>query len=388
MQTITHIAILGSTGCIGTDTLEVIDTLEEGFKVVALAAGENIKLLEKQCKKYVPSLVVVQDEKKAEELKKRLTPLKKTSILWGEKGLIEAVKIHSETVVIATSGSYGLTAILSAIQEGKRIAIANKEPIVMAGSLIMEMANRCGSQIIPVDSEHSAIFQCLSAGKKTEVHKIYLTGSGGALRGYSKDRIGSVDIKNVLSHPKWKMGKKITVDSATLMNKGLEVIEATHLFDIPSDKIEVLIHPQAIVHSFVEFIDGSVVAQLSDTDMKIPIQYALTYPLREKSFAKYLNLIKIKNLTFEKPDKKLFPCLALGYKAAKIGGTLPCVMSIANEVAVEKFLKRQIKFIDIPKIIFNVMKKHRVKKVKSVEDVIESAEWAKREANSISSGNW
>jgi 1-deoxy-D-xylulose-5-phosphate reductoisomerase len=378
MKTLTHIAILGCTGSIGTNTLRVIDSIKQRFKVVALTAGRNLNLLEKQCRKYLPQIAVVENKKDAEHLRQRLSDIKTIDVLWGEQGLIEAVKIHSEIILIATSGSCCLVPLMNAIEQGKRIAIANKEPIVMAGSLVMEKANQCDAQIVPVDSEHSAIFQCLRTDTKNEVNRIYLTASGGPLRGFSINRLKTVDTQTVLSHPTWDMGKKVTVDSATYMNKGLEVIEAMHLFNISPKKIEVVVHPQAIVHSLVEFVDGSVIAQLSNPDMRLPIQYALTFPERERSVVQPMDLIKIKSLTFEKPDKKTFPCLELAYEAAHTGGTLPCVMSVANEIAVGRFLQGQIKFVDIPKIIRYIMKKHSPKKIKSLEDVLETKMWVKK----------
>jgi len=364
------ITILGSTGSIGRQTLEVAEHLN--IKIKALTANSSIDLLEEQIRKFKPELVAVFDEKAADELKMRFceqhdVPENDTlpRILGGMQGQIEAASTsNADVIVTAIAGQAGLEPTIAAIKTGKRIALANKEPLVCAGETVMQTAKEYGAEIIPVDSEHSAIFQCLESGtlhpvRRTvplTINKIILTASGGPFRGKTLKELDSITPEQALLHPNWSMGSKITIDSATLMNKGLELIEAMHLFNISPDKIEVLIHPESIIHSMIEFTDGSVLAQLSNPDMRQPIQYALTYPNRQPSLTKPLNLAEIGKLTFEKPDTNTFPCLRLAYEAAKKGQEHCAVLNDANEKAVERFLCGIIGFNDIPKEIEHALK--------------------------------
>jgi len=351
------LTILGSTGSIGRQTLEVAEHL--GIKVVALSANSSIDLLEEQIHKFKPELVAVFDEKAAQELKARIGSTK-LRIVHGIEGQQKAARESgADIIVTAISGQAGLEPTLAALETGKRIALANKEPLVCAGEKVMQIAEQYKAEIIPVDSEHSAIFQCLTDGmyclpfpeNHRKIKKIILTASGGPFRGMTREQLNKITPEQALKHPNWNMGKKITIDSATLMNKGLELIEAMHLFNIDPDQIEVVIHPESIIHSMVEFADGSTIAQLSNPDMRQPIQYALTYPDRLPSLTAQLDLIKLKTLTFEKPDLEAFPCLRLAYEAAK-KGTLACAtLNNVNEEAVELFLDKKISFTEIPKMI-------------------------------------
>ena len=359
------ITILGSTGSIGRQTLEVAEHLN--IKVKALTADKSIDLLEKQIRKFKPELVAVYDEKAAEELKKRIKDTN-TRIVQGMKGQIEVARESgADIIVTAIAGQAGLEPTLAALETGKRIALANKEPLVCAGDKVMQTAKKHGAEIIPVDSEHSAIFQCLAGhmpyyleSNKSSlrarpaippIKKLILTASGGPFRGKTKKELEKITPEQALKHPNWNMGKKITIDSATLMNKGLELIEAMHLFSMNPDQIEVVIHPESIIHSMVEFTDGSTIAQLSNPDMRQPIQYAITYPDRQSSLTKPLDLIKLSQLTFEKPDMDTFPCLRLAYEAAKKGTKSCATLNQANEEAVSLFLNNKITFNDIPKFI-------------------------------------
>jgi 1-deoxy-D-xylulose-5-phosphate reductoisomerase len=376
-----NVTILGSTGSIGTSTLEVIKRFPERFKVTGLAARSNIRLLENQVRAFRPEVVAVFDESAGNELRKKNLPVE---ILTGDKGVIELSSLgQAEIVVSAIVGSAGLMPTLAAIRAGKDIALASKESLVMAGSIIMTEASNRGVMILPVDSEHSAIFQCLNGKKDHEVHKIILTASGGPF--YNKDLSELRDItpEVAVRHPNWLMGRKISVDSATLMNKGLEVIEAHWLFDVPADKIEVLVHPQSIIHSMVEFIDGSVIAQLSVPDMKGPIGYALSYPQRSENIMESLDLASIGKLTFEKPDKDRHRCLALTYDAMRTGGTMPSVLNSANEVAVEAFLDGEILFTDIPAVVADTMARHSVSEGRNIEDIIGASEWARETSRQV-----
>lgn len=367
------IAILGSTGSIGRQTLEVAEHLS--IKVRALSAHSSIDLLEEQIRKYTPELVAVYDEKAAQSLRVRIKDTN-TRILEGLKGQVDVVRESgSDIIVTAISGEAGLEPTLAALEIGKRVALANKEPLVCAGERVMQTARKYGTEIIPVDSEHSAIFQCLASQQHTEVSqsiaseyhnavphavaKLILTASGGPFRGMTRPELEKITPEQALKHPNWNMGKKITIDSATLMNKGLELIEAMHLFNIPPDKITVVIHPESIIHSMVEFSDGSTIAQLSNPDMRQPIQYALTYPERKPSLTKPLDLTMIKTLTFEKPDLEAFPCLRLAYKAAKSGTDACATLNRANEEAVDLFLQKKISFNDIPAIIEKALKNYK-----------------------------
>lgn len=371
-----YISILGSTGSIGTQALDVIRQNED-FKVDALSTNTNIDLLEKQITEFNPKVVAVANIHKAKELRERMK-FNSVEVLEGLEGLIEvATYENSDILLTSVVGNVGLKPTLEAIKAKKTIALANKETLVTAGQLVMSEAKKYNVNIIPVDSEHSAIFQSMKSGKYDEIRKLILTASGGPFRGSNKEQLKTVKPEDALKHPNWDMGKKISIDSATLMNKGLEVIEAKWLFDIDVKDIEVLIHPQSIIHSMVEFIDGSVIAQLGISDMKIPIQYALTYPLRKPINLDRLDLIEIGKLTFEAPDTKNFPCIEYAFEAIKEGGTMPTVLNAANEVAVEKFLENRITFNEIPKYIYNVMNKHKSVSNPNLNDILEYDNWAR-----------
>ncbi|WP_069649573.1 1-deoxy-D-xylulose-5-phosphate reductoisomerase [Caloranaerobacter ferrireducens] len=371
-----NVSILGSTGSIGTQTLEVINELDD-FNIVGLSANTNIDLLEKQALKYKPQIVAVYDENRAKLLREKLR-IHNIKVVSGMDGLIEvATEKQSDIVLTSVVGMIGLLPTLEAIKSGKIIALANKETLVTAGEIVMAEAKKNNIDIIPVDSEHSAIFQSLKSGAKEEVSKIILTASGGPFRGKKLNDLKNVSVFDALKHPNWSMGRKISIDSATLMNKGLEVIEAKWLFDVNIENIEVVVHPQSIIHSMVEFIDGSIIAQLGVPDMKIPIQYALTYPARKYSSTKKLKLTEIKELTFEEPDLDTFPCLKFAFEAIKQGGTMPSVLNAANEIAVKLFLEGKIQFLDIPKLIEKAMLKHKIIYKPNLDDIIESDKWAR-----------
>ncbi|HOQ36455.1 MAG TPA: 1-deoxy-D-xylulose-5-phosphate reductoisomerase [Acetivibrio sp.] len=370
-----RISVLGSTGSIGVQTLDVAKNLN--IKVEGLAANKNIELLEKQAWEFKPRIVAVMDENMAEVLRSRL---KDTSIevAGGVEGLKKVASVEgAQTVVSAIVGIAGLVPTMEAIKNGKNIALANKETLVTAGSIVMAEAQKRKVEIFPVDSEHSAIFQCLMGNNKEDVSKIILTASGGPFRGRKRDELKNVTVKEALKHPNWSMGSKITIDSATMMNKGLEVIEARWLFDVSLDRIEVLIHPQSIVHSMVEFRDGAIMAQLGSPDMRLPIQLALTYPKRLMNGFSKLDLIKNNTLTFEAPDTEAFPCLKLAYEALRIGGTMPAVLNAANEEAVRLFLEEKIGFLEIPQIIERVMTSHTVEDTPDLDDIIKMDLWAR-----------
>jgi 1-deoxy-D-xylulose-5-phosphate reductoisomerase len=372
------ITVLGSTGSIGLSALDVIGKNPRLFRVVALAAGKNIKLLQKQIERFRPQLVSVSDEQGAGELRSRISTKIKTRIVAGMEGLKEVAALAGADIVIsAISGAAGLIPTLAAIDAGKDIALANKETMVMAGDIVTKKAKEKGVKILPLDSEHSAIFQCLQGQKHNNVNKIILTASGGPFFNYKTSELKKVTLSQALKHPNWKMGKKITIDSASMMNKGLEVIEAKWLFDLEINKIEVLIHPQSIVHSMVEFVDGCLLAQMGIPDMRTPIAYALTYPERIKNDLPLLDLIKTRSLEFLKPDVKKFPCLQLAYEAGICGGTMPAVLNAANEIAVEAFLRRTIKFVDLPGIIDKVLSKHKAVKKPSLDDILQADVWAR-----------
>ena len=372
------IVVLGSTGSIGINTLRVITRLRNRFQIVALAAKENINLLEKQIRKFHPEVLALANKKSAQELRGRFKSMK---VLDGEEGLIEVARLkEADLVVSAIVGASGLIPTLEAIRAGKRVALANKEALVMAGEIVMQEVHKRGAEILPVDSEHSAIFQCLKKEGKKKVSRIILTASGGPFLNFSFSRLKLVTPQEALRHPTWEMGKKITIDSATLMNKGLEVIEAHHLFGIDIDRIEVVIHKEAIVHSLVEFVDGTMLAHLGTPDMRLPIQYALTCPERLPNPLKRLDLVKIKKLTFQKPDTRKFPCLKLAYEAARIGGTAPAVLNAANEIAVSLFLKRKVGFMEIPEMIEKVLKRHKPIKNPTLNEILKADAWAREEA--------
>ncbi len=375
------LSILGSTGSIGKNTLEVVSGHPDRFRVSALAAGKNIQLLGEQIKMFNPDVVAVFDGQAAEDLKKEFPHLK---VLTGEQGLVEVATLDEiDMVVSAIVGSPGLMPTYEAVKAGKDIALATKEALVMAGKIIMSEASKNNVKILPVDSEHSAVFQCLDGRGKSEVKKIILTASGGAFLRKSIAELENVTPADALKHPNWDMGRKITIDSATLMNKGLEVIEAFWLFNMPLEKIGVIIHPQSIIHSMVEFIDGSVIAQLSVPDMKGPIAYALSWPERFADVLPAMNLAEIKELTFEEPDMEKYQSLSMTYDALSAGGTMPCVLNAANEMAVEAFLDDQIMFKDIYRVISNTMAVHNVLDGGSIEEVLSASNWARQEATEI-----
>lgn len=369
------ISILGSTGSIGSQALEVVDDLD--IEVCGLSANKNIDLLEKQIKIYKPKKVAVNDEESAYILKQRLG--NSVDIVCGIDGLIEvATMLQIDTVLTSVVGNIGLIPTLKAIQAKKNIALANKETLVTAGKLVMEEAKKYGVNIYPVDSEHSAIFQSLQGNQNNKIYKIHLTASGGPFRNKSFDDLKHATIEDALKHPNWSMGKKITIDSATMMNKGLEVIEAKWLFDVELDKINVIVHPQSIIHSMVEYEDGAIIAQLGQADMRIPIQYALTYPDRLENDFPRLDFFKMNKLEFEKPDLEKFKCLQLAYDAIKIGGTMPAVLNSANEMAVQLFLNQKIKFLDIPRLIENAMSAYTVKYDYTLDDLKQADIYAKQ----------
>lgn len=370
------ISILGSTGSIGTQTLEVVEILEN-IKVMAITGNSNVKLLEEQARKFQPELIAVMDEENAEILKEKLSDLN-IRVVSGMNGLVEAATYEGvDTVVTSVVGNVGLKPTFEAIRAGKNIALANKETLVSAGQLVMDLAKKHNINIYPVDSEHSAIFQSLQGNEGNKIERILLTASGGPFRGKNREELLHVTAADALKHPNWSMGNKITIDSATLMNKGLEVMEAKWLFGVDVDQIEVLVHPQSIVHSAVEYEDGAIVAQLGEPDMRVPIQYALTYPKRIKNPFPRVDFTQRNNLTFDKPDMETFKCLSLAYRALKTGGTLPAVLNGANEVAVARFLKGEIGFLDIPELIEQTMDAYTVKYEYTLEDLLEADAWAK-----------
>ena len=377
------IAILGSTGSIGTSTLAVAEQFPDRFKVVAIAGGNNSKLLESQIRKFKPSLAAIADAKAAESLRKKCNDMP-VRIVSGVEGMIEvATAEDADITVSAIVGTAGLVPTIAAIQAGKDIALANKEVLVTAGELVMAECRRWNVRLFPVDSEHSAIFQCLHSGQRGDVKRLILTASGGPFRNHSKGDLAKVRLAEALKHPNWSMGRKITIDSATLMNKGLEVIEAHWLFGMAPEQIKVLVHPQSIVHSLVEYRDGSVVAQLGMPDMKGPIAYALSYPERLPDVSPGLDLASIATLTFQEPDRDLFPCLGYAYDALKAGGSMPAVLSAANEVAVRYFLEEKIGFLDVPRVLKFVMEAHTPVTFRAVDEVLKADLWARREAEKI-----
>jgi len=380
---IKQIAILGSTGSIGRNALEVIDALGAGYQVVALSAQSSVRLLADQARRYRPEFIAVTDADYAGQLGELVGALD-VEILAGPEALVKIAQLDQVDVVLAAVvGAAGLPALLAAGRRGKRLAIANKEPLVIAGELLREETQKHGGVILPVDSEHSAVFQAMQSGTRDEVKRIILTASGGPFRQATAEELQYVTAEQALAHPVWNMGPKITVDSATMMNKAFEIIEARWLFDMPLDKVEVLIHPESIVHSLVEFVDGSTIAQLGEPDMCLPIQYALTYPTRVAGIAKELRLEEIGKLTFEKPDFRTFRALPLAYEVAQAGGTAPVVFNAANEAAVEEFLAGRIKFVSIVEFIEHCLDKHNVKTKVSLEELLEADAWARREVTEL-----
>lgn len=379
-----HLSIIGSTGSIGCQTLDVADNNQDKIKIVALAAGHNIKTIHQQILKYQPQIVAMADEKTAAELKALLGDETSTKVLHGTEGLIAVATCSAaDTVLTAVTGTVGLLPTIKAIEAGKDIALANKETLVAAGGLVMSKIAEKGVKLLPVDSEHSAIWQCLNGEPKETVSKLILTASGGPFRQATKSEMVNITPEMALKHPNWNMGSKITIDSATLMNKGLEVLEAHWLFNIDLTDIEVVVHPQSIIHSMVEFRDGSVMAQLGIPDMRTPIQYALSYPSRWPNKLPRLDLLSAAQLTFEAPDLERFPCLGLAYQAGKKGGTMPAVLNAANEVAVARFLNNDINFLDIPRILNAVMEKHQVMDNPDLDDILAADRWAREMAKDI-----
>ncbi len=384
-----HLAILGSTGSIGQNALSVVATHSDQFVVSGLAAKTSVDRIEGQVRQFRPRLVAVREDAAANQLRKRLEDVDAVEVLSGSEGLSAvATMAEVDLVLEAMGGSAGLLPTLEAIQSGKDLAFVNKEVLVMCGSLITETAKEYGVRLLPVDSEISAIFQCLSDVngddcKRAEIHRLILTGSGGPFRETPLKQLNSVTPQQALQHPNWKMGEKVTIDSATMMNKGFEVIESKWFFDVDLSQIEVVIHPESIIHSMVEFVDGSLLAQLGVSDMRLPIQYALTYPSRFPTSVPRLDLSQIGALHMEPVDSEKFPCLELAYSAAKVGGTLPTVLSSADEVIVQAFLNEQIGFMDIPNYLEEVMTRHDVTLQPTLDDILDADQWARSVAHQL-----
>lgn len=373
------IIILGSTGSIGRNALRVIEALGPEYEVVGLSAHSSIELLAEQTRRYRPRLAAVTHSDFAARFRELLND-PDVEVLEGPDSLTELVQADGvDTVLTAVVGAAGLPSALATVRCGRRLAVANKEPLAIAGELLTTAARENRGMLLPVDSEHSAIFQAMQSGSTDEVRRILLTGSGGPFRGAAREELQEVTVKQALNHPTWEMGPKITIDSATLMNKALEIIEARWLFDVPVQKIEVLIHPESIVHSLVEFVDGSVIAQLGHPDMCLPIQYALTYPRRVEGLSPPLRLEDVGRLHFEKPDPDTFRALALAYEVARAGGTAPVVFNAANEAAVEHFLAGRIRFLQIMDLVEHCLHNHEVRHTTSVEGLLEADAWARRE---------
>ena len=378
-----NISILGSTGSIGQSTLSVVEKFPDRFKVVALAAGNNVDILEKQVRQFRPAMASVVSPLAAENLKKRCADVN-LRIFSGVEGMIQVASAEEAQITVsAIVGTAGLVPTLAAIRAGKTIALANKEVLVTAGELVMAECKSRGVKLLPVDSEHSAIFQCLHVGANKDIRKLILTASGGPFRSFSKKDLAKATLAQALKHPNWSMGRKITIDSATLMNKGLEVIEARWLFDMKPEMIKVLVHPQSIVHSMVEYVDGAVMAQLGMPDMKGPIAYALSYPERLDNVSPALDLAAVGTLTFEEPDLERFPCLAYDFNALEAGGSMPTALSAANEVAVKYFLEGKIEYADIARVIKATMDAHTPSPIRMVEDALKADLWARQEAEKI-----
>lgn len=381
---IKNISVIGSTGSIGTQTLDIVRANPDKLRVKALAVGSNVELLLQQTHEFRPEIVAIMDESKYSLLKEALKG-EGIEVLSGHEGLVAAATLSGvDTVVTSLTGAIGLVPTLEALKKGKNIALANKETLVAAGDLVMELANRMGAKVLPVDSEHSAIFQALQGNKLEDVENLILTASGGPFRGKKREELAKVTVKEALNHPNWSMGSKITIDSATLMNKGLEVIEAHWLYGIGYEKIQVLVHPQSIIHSMVEYVDGSIMAQLGAPDMRCPIQYALSYPERwENPHIPRADFRTIKTLDFEEPDVETFKALALAYEAGKTGGTMPVVLNAANEVVVQSFLEGHIGFLTMADLVEKVMENHILIKKPNLEDILEADSWARAQVRSI-----
>lgn len=374
-----RIAVLGSTGSIGTQTLDVVAHDPDSYRVEALAAGNNIPLLMKQIERFSPRIVSVATRALAKEVERAVGP--DIKVVYGEEGLIEAAAgTEAQLVVTAVVGSQGLKPTLAAIDAGKAIGLANKETLVTAGHLVSERAARKGVPLLPIDSEHSAIFQCLNGESRSEISKIILTASGGSFRNRSRAELEGVTVEEALRHPNWSMGAKITIDSATMVNKGLEVIEAHWLFGIPYDQIEVLLHPESVIHSMVEFRDNSVMAQLGNPDMRVPIQYALTYPSRKPTPTQPLRLAEIGKLHFREMDYVRYPCLAMAFACGRTGGTMPTVFNAANETAVARFLRGEISFLEIEAVIERTIGRHQPILSPDLDAIVEADRWAREAA--------
>ncbi len=377
------IIILGSTGSIGTNTLDIVQRFPDEFRVVGLTAGNNIDKLEAQIREFRPNAVAVSTESSAAILRSRCADLP-VEVMAGEEGITQvAAGLDAELVISAIVGAAGLVPTLSAIRSGKHIALANKEPMVMAGKLMQDEARKHGVRIFPVDSEHSAIFQSLEGHRLEDVRRVILTASGGALWTLPQEQLLHVTPEQALQHPNWKMGSKITIDSATLMNKGLEVVEARWLFDISESNIDVLVHRESIIHSLVEYKDRSMIAQLGLPDMRTPISYAMRYPARMALDLPSLDLTEIGRLTFCKPDHDRFPCLNLGYESLRIGGTMPAAMNAANEIAVDAFLNHGLRFSEIPQVIRSTMEAHAHQEITCLDDALGADRWAREKAESL-----
>jgi 1-deoxy-D-xylulose-5-phosphate reductoisomerase len=376
------IALLGSTGSIGTQTLDIVRHQRERFAITALSAGANTDLVVRQALEFKPSIVSVATKELAADVRPHLPA--STRVVYGDEGLIEvAAGTDADTVVTAIMGSRGLPATLAAIAEGKAIGLANKETLVTAGHIVMARAKEKGVSIIPIDSEHSAIFQCMNGEARNGVHSITLTASGGSFRDRTRAQLEGVTVAEALSHPNWSMGAKITIDSATMVNKGLEVIEARWLFGLTYEQINVLIHPESIIHSYVEFVDRSIVAQLGMPDMRVPIQYALTYPERRDTPSERLDLAAIGKLHFREMDFERYPCLRMAFDCGRIGKSAPAVYNAANEVAVDRFLKGEITFLDIERVLETVLERHEIVETNDLETIAQADEWARRQAATV-----
>jgi 1-deoxy-D-xylulose-5-phosphate reductoisomerase len=373
-----NLSILGSTGSIGINTLKVARHLKDKFRIVALAAKSNVDLLEQQAREFHPELICVYDEKMAMELKRKLPEVE---VVAGLEGL-QAVATHgkAEMVISAMTGTKGLAPTVAAIQAGKNVGLANKESLVSGGELIMSLIKKNGVHLLPIDSEHSALFQCLNGEDPKKIDRMILTASGGPFRTWSSEQLAQISVEQALAHPTWNMGPKVTIDCSTLMNKGLEAIEAHWLFSVPMEQIEVVIHPQSLIHSMIEFTDGSIMAQMGEPSMLVPIQYAMTYPERDQGMLPRFDFTRIHEFQFYPPDFKKFPCLGLAFEAIRQGGSLPCYMNAANEVLVNRFLNKEIGWQDISNKLEKLMNAHPLSKVDTLEDVLTIDEIAREEA--------
>jgi 1-deoxy-D-xylulose-5-phosphate reductoisomerase len=379
-----NICLLGSTGHIGVNSLKVISSNPNRYRIIALGAGRNIDLLVDQIREFKPRFAAVYNSELASELKTKLNNRTSTEILYGTGGYVEIATLPDvNTTIAAMTGSSGLLPVFSAVTAGKDVALANKEILVVAGSLLMRQSKKAGTNIFPIDSEHSAIQQSIQGHSTEDLKRIILTGSGGPFKDFSIEKLSKVTPQQALSHPTWRMGKKITIDSATMLNKGVEAIEAKWLFSVEMDQIEILLHPQSIIHSMVEYMDGSIIAQLAPADMRIPISYALSYPRHLEVELPTLDLLELGALSFEKPDKERFRCLELSLAAGRIGKSMPAVLNGANEIAVDAFLQGKIGFLDIPHIIEEAMDNHETFPLTSIDEALEANQWAQSRAKEI-----